>query len=485
MVPLSALPGTRGLPPATLSLLRLDARAAKPLQQQLLEQLRGAILDQSLRPRQQLPSSRALAAQLGVSRNTVLAVFDQLISEGYLQGSRGSGTYISAELPETFMRPVGRSVPVAPVRAAAVPPPSLVPRPFRPCMPSVAEFPLETWERLRRRVLNRKGSRLLMYCSPAGDEQLREQIALYLRDHRGVRCDPAQVIVTAGAQQAFGLIGRAMARRGQAIWFEDPGYIEARLAFENSGLVIVPQAVDSEGLTVPTWTTGAPQLVYTTPSRQFPLGHTMSLARRMAWLRFAAEHQAWIVEDDYDSEFRYEGRPLPSLQGLLPEARVIYVGTFSKALFPSLRMGYVVAPIERLRAFWEAKETADLHAPAIDQAVVAAFMREGHFVRHLRAMRTLYAERAEVFAEAARKEWRGLVTLDSIGAGLNVAGWVDEDRVERLSEAARARGYEAIPVSRYAVTAKVRPGFFFGFGAYPPALIRRSAHELGRFWRSA
>ena len=491
MEPLSTTVSTGTVPPATLSLVRVDARERRTLQEQLVDQLRRMILEHALRPGQQLPSTRSLADQLAVSRNTVLAVFDQLVSEGYLQGAHGSGTYVSAELPDRYLGvgPAGRAVResrVAPSIAGNVsvdsPPGAIVVKPFRPCVPSVAEFPVETWERLRRRVLNRSGVRLLQYGAPAGDERLREQIAIYLRDYRGVRCVADQIIVTAGAQQAFNLIGRALGGPGAGIWFEDPGYVDARLAFENAGMTIVPQGIDAEGLTIPAWRAGAPRVVYTTPSRQFPLGTTMSLARRMEWLRFAAQHDLWLVEDDYDSEFRYEGRPLPSLQGLMPEARVVYVGTFSKSLYPSLRMGYVVAPAAHVRNFWEAKETADVHNPSVNQAVLAEFMREGHFVRHLRKMRALYAERAETFAEAVAREWRGLLTLSSLGAGLNVAGWLASGDEAGYAKAAAEHGFQAIALGRYAVEAKLKPGFLFGFGAYTPAQIRRAAQELGAVW---
>ncbi|MCX6954328.1 MAG: PLP-dependent aminotransferase family protein, partial [Verrucomicrobia bacterium] len=366
--------------------------------------------------------------------------------------------------------------------AAPRPPGALPVKPFQPCVPSAAEFPLATWERLRRRVLGRRGVRLLQYGPPAGDERLREQIALHLRDYRGVRCRAEQVIVTAGAQQAFNLIGRVFAKPGAGVWFEDPGYIDARLAFASAGLRIVPQGIDGEGLTLPAWRAGSPGLVYTTPSRQFPLGTTMSLARRMDWLRFAAQHGLWLVEDDYDSEFRYEGRPLPSLQGLLPEARVIYVGTFSKALYPALRLGYLVAPAAHLRDFWEAKETADVHTASEPQALLAAFMREGHFFRHLRKMRGVYAERAAALAAAAAADWRGLLRLESVGAGLNVAGWLEGGDAAGFGAAAEARGFRLLPLQRYAIEAKLPPGFLLGFGAYSPAQLRRSVHELGQLW---
>jgi GntR family transcriptional regulator/MocR family aminotransferase len=504
MVPLLETNGKA--PPATLSLVRLDAQAGATLQEQLVEQLRRLILERALRPGQRLPSTRALAGQLGVSRNTVLAVFEQLLGEGYVEGTQGSGTYVSRELPDRYLgvgaaqarpavsgRAVAGNVPEPALTARAevtmpTPPTAIVVKPFRPCIPSVAEFPLEQWERLRRRVLGRSGVRLLGYGPVAGDERLREQIALHLRDYRGVRCTAQQIVITAGAQQAFNLIGRAMGGRGK-VWFEDPGYIDARLAFESAGLTIVPQPVDAEGLTIPTWRAGGPRLAYTTPSRQFPLGTTMSLARRVDWLRFASKHDTWVIEDDYDSEFRYEGRPLPSLQGLMPEARVVYVGTFSKCLFPALRMGYVVAPLEYLREFWEAKETADVHTPSIDQAVLAEFMREGHLYRHLRKMRTRYAERAEALAEAADQEWRGLITLASAGAGLNVAGWLEagagRDTEVEMTQVATTAGFQMIPLGRYALKAQVRPGFLLGFGAYPPGLIRKAAAELGQVWRTA
>jgi len=307
-------------------LLQLDADAARTLQDQLLDRLRKAILERRVRPGQRLPSTRLLARQLSVSRNTVLAVFDQLISEGYLRGSRGSGTYVSDELPDQLLRPSKDAKLLLPQSQEGPLPPAVIsPTAFRPCIPLVAEFPLERWESLRRRVLHRRGARLLHYSAPAGQERLREQISLYLRDYRGVRCEANQILVTAGAQQAFRIAARALSSLGKGVWFEDPGYPDARLAFEDAGLTGVPQPVDDEGLTLPRWQAGAPRMVYTTPSRQFPLGITMTLARRMEWLDFARRHDVWIIEDDYDSEFRYEGRPLPSLQGLLPETQVVYV----------------------------------------------------------------------------------------------------------------------------------------------------------------
>jgi GntR family transcriptional regulator/MocR family aminotransferase len=343
-------PETAAISPATLALLTLDHRSHEPLQDQLLAALRKLILERALLPGQRVPSSRALAQQLGVSRNTVLAAFDQLQSEGYFAGTRGSGTYVAPTLPEQFLKvsansprsgaasaiatsasrtvaKPGAQHEVSPAASAATGGAHFTwpARPFRPCVPSVAEFPIDVWESLRRRVLRRRGTRLLEYSVAHGDPALREQIAIYLRDYRGVRCEAEQIIVTAGAQQAFGLIARVMGGPGGGVWMEDPGYTDALSAFEAAGLTVHSLAIDPEGMVLPRTAKRGVSLAYMTPSRQFPLGVTMSLTRRMAWLNYAQQHGVWLIEDDYDSEYRYVGRPLPSLQGLAPETRVIYV----------------------------------------------------------------------------------------------------------------------------------------------------------------
>ncbi|MEO7700665.1 MAG: PLP-dependent aminotransferase family protein [Opitutus sp.] len=470
--------------PATLRLLRLDIRSPLTLQQQLLDNLRSLILQRKLSTGQRLPSSRALAKQLSISRNTVLAVFDQLTSEGYLRGIRGSGTSVAAELPESFLKTrltsniKGHSV----IPLPESPQPISV-RPFRPCVPSITEFPLEIWERIRRRVLTRRGAKLLNYGSPAGDRQLREQIASYLQDFRGVRCEAAQIIVTAGAQQAFCLVARTLGGQvSNIIWFEDPGYIDARLAFEEAGLCVVSRKIDEQGITVPTWEEGAPRLVYMTPSRQFPLGTTMSLARRLEWLEFARNHGVWIIEDDYDSEFRYEGRPLNSLQGLIPNTQVFYIGTFSKSLFPSLRIGYIVVPPSHLAAIWETKETMDVHSPLIDQSVLAEFIEQGHFARHLRKMRSVYAQRAHTFAESTREHWDSIVKVDSISSGLNVAGWLQGGDADMYAKTALAHGNQVLNIARYCRTVQLPPGFLFGFASTSVPQIRKAVQELARIW---
>jgi GntR family transcriptional regulator / MocR family aminotransferase len=478
MVPLSE---AQLSPPAVLPLLTLDAREKRSLQDQLCDRLRTAILEGALRAAQKLPSTRELSQRLSVSRNTVLAAYEQLTSEGYLKGSHGSGTYVACELPEPFLKTETRRAPLPQQTKPATGEPYVPAKPFRPCLPSIAEFPMDTWERLRRTVLGQRGTRLLQYGAPAGDAHLRNEIAVYLREHRGVRCQADQIIVTAGAQQAFGLIARACARKARAIWCEDPGYLDARDAFMSAGLQVVPIPVDAQGAVVPGRVRG--DLAYLTPSRQFPLCVTMSLDRRMEWLSFAERHQVWLIEDDYDSEFRYVGRPLPSLQGLVADARVIYVGTFSKALYPSLRVGYIVAPVALTQAILREKETADIHCPSIDQAVLAEFMRQGHFVRHLRKMRLIYAERAEFFTEATQNLWGRYMSFRKADAGLNTVGWLKAEKERHFSERAAAAGYQVLPLSRYAMKARLPAGLFFGFGAYPKGQSLRAIQELAEIWR--
>jgi GntR family transcriptional regulator/MocR family aminotransferase len=300
-----------------------------------------------------------------------------------------------------------------------------------------------------------------------------------------VRCQAEQVVITTGARQAFGLAAATLAPKGSGIWVEDPGYEDAWAAFSRSGLQLLHQAVDEHGLVVPRSRPTAAKLAYLTPSRQFPLGVTMSLDRRLEWLSFAAENNLWLIEDDYDSEFRYQGRPLPSLQGLVPDARVMYIGTFSKALYPSLRIAYAVVPAGTLEAFANAKYIADGRTPAIDQAVAAEFLREGHFVRHLRKMRTIYGERINVLQEAAQEHWRDHVEIRSTAAGLGVVGFLRPEAVDTDYAAVAAEaGYHVSALSTYAHQAKVPPGLVLGFAAYSAAAIRRAVRELAAAWNT-
>ena len=300
---------------------------------------------------------------------------------------------------------------------------------------------------------------------------MRRALATYLRDSRGVRCEAEQIVITAGAQEALSLIAVLLIKRNDEVWIEDPGYLGARAAFYRTEGKLVPVSVDAEGITIAS-ERRAPRLIYTTPSRQFPRGVTMSLSRRLALLEFARTAGGWIIEDDYDSEFRYLDRPMPSLQGLDQSGGVIYVGSFSKVLFPSLRIGYIVAPLNLVNSFRKLKEVGTGPVPAIEQATTAIFIEQGFFATHVRQMRKVYRERREAFIHEAKKYFSGLIDFPKIDAGMDVMGYLNENTSDiQLSRRFRAAGIDAPPLSAYSLR-ECEPGLLFGFTAYTSAQIR-------------
>jgi GntR family transcriptional regulator/MocR family aminotransferase len=352
---------------------------------------------------------------------------------------------------------------------------------FRPGIPALDAFPRDLWARMAARVYRHAGAGLLSYGEPAGYLPLRRAIAEYLRAARGVNCAAGQVIVTSGSQQALDLAARLLLDPGDAAWVEDPGYLGARGALTAAGVRCAPVPVDGEGLSVTGGEAIEPRarMAYVSPSHQYPLGVTMSLARRMALLAWARRRGAWIVEDDYDSEFRYAGRPLAALQGLDPAGRVIYIGTFSKVLFPALRMGYMVVPAAVVDAFAAARALADRHPPGPSQAVVAEFLSEGHFARHIRRMRTLYAERQAALVSAARRHFTGLLELSPADAGMHLVAWLPDGVDDReASRRAAAAGVSAPALSRYSVRAAVSPALLLGYAALNNRTIGQGAERL-------
>jgi GntR family transcriptional regulator/MocR family aminotransferase len=474
----------------------LDTTAATPLFRQLYEGLRQSILDGRLAPGVRLPATRGLAEELGVSRNTVLSAYEQLLAEGYLEGKAGSGTYVPRTLPEEMLQvqAPGKRRPTPSQRrrlsqrgellagsAPAVLPSSGVPRPFRPGIPALDAFPFETWNRLVAHYHRHPRRDLLNYNYSAGHAPLRRAIAAHLGPARAVHCDPEQVLVISGAQQGLDLIARILLDPGDAVWIEDPGYRSARAALQGAGATLVPVPVDSDGLDVAAGNARCPdaRLVYVSPSHQYPLGVTMSLTRRLALLDRARRADAWVVEDDYDSEFRYAGRPLAALQGLDRDGRVIYLGTFSKTLFPSLRLGYLVVPEDLVDSFMAARVVMDRQPPTLAQAVVADFIEEGHFLRHIRRMRTLYLERQEALLRAARREFDGLLDVPPCATGLHLMGWLPEGMDDReASRAAAQAGVEAPPLSSYFLDRCKRGGLLLGYAGSDVRQIREGVRRL-------
>jgi GntR family transcriptional regulator/MocR family aminotransferase len=465
---------------AAFAFVELDRESPVPLYQQLYAAFRGAILAGRLPPGTILPSTRSIADDLRVSRNTGARAFEQLLAEGYVVGRVGSGTYVAEDLPEeclaTRAGSEARSAPesAAPrlsVRgerlASAMQVLSAAPGagyPFRAGTPALDAFPYEVWSRLVAKRRNLPPREVLGWGDPAGYEPLRAAIADYLGAARGVRCDAEQVIVVAGSQQAIDVAARLLLDPGDAAWMEEPGYAGARASFLGAGLKVVPVPVDGEGLDVAAAIARAPRarMAYVAPSHQFPLGGTMGLARRLALLEWAERAGAWIVEDDYDSEYRYAGRPLAALQGLDRGGRVIYLGTFSKVLFPALRLAYLVVP-RRLAGAFRAARLLDA-APTFEQMVLADFIAGGHFVRHIRRMRALYAARQAALVREAARSLGGRLRVEPSDAGMHLIGWLPEGADDAaVARAAAERGVEVLPLSSFYACKPGRPGVLLGY----------------------
>ena len=484
--------------------LPLNSGSEVPYYIQLYDELRKSILQGALPAGIRLPSTRALAKQFSISRNTVTTAFDQLLAEGYLEGRAGSGTFVAGRLPEDLLtvHTKRRENPPAPKREPRLSKcaklmmqtplsASVVGsvgesgccRAFKPHLSAVDEFPVEAWIKISARCWRRPHSDLLGYGQAAGYRPLREQIAAYVKASRAVHCEPEQVIIISGSQQGLDLAARILVDPGESVWLEEPGYLGARAAFRSAGANLVPVPVDDEGLMVETGIAldRRARVVYVTPSHQYPLGATMSLCRRLALLEWAHRSSAWILEDDYDSEYRYSGRPLASLQGLDTQNRVIYIGTFSKVLLPSLRLGYLVVPPDLIEIFTCARGHADGHSPLVEQAVLAEFIAEGHFSRHIRRMRNLYEERQGYMVTALRQEAAGLLEVNATEAGMNLIGWLPEG-VDDRAMALRAAEFDvdATPLSRHALEPMKRGGLLLGYAALSKREISQGARKLAK-----
>jgi len=474
----------------TLEGLTLDRHARATLQEQLARRLKELVQRGILAPGEALPSTRALASELRVSRNTAVYAYDRLISEGYLDTRSRSGVFVSSCITLSRhshwpARPNGCDA-HSPAVTRHEPAALAAPLPFRPCQPDVGLFPLLMWNRLRGRALRREGRNILHYQAPcaAGLPALRQNVAEYLRDSRGVQCDWRQVVITSGSQQGLFILASLLLRPRDEVYMEDPGYVEARLAWRHAGARIHPGAIDEQGLRPPARVSDRLCVIYTTPSRQFPTGVSLSLARRLALIDLAGRVKSWIVEDDYDSELRYGAPPPPSLQSLDPNGRVIYVGTFSKLLFPSLRLGYVVVPAALVDDFVAAKHLIDDHLPLIDQATLALFLESGAFYSHIRRCRRAYAERQRLFMRLF--ETAGLpLAFEHTDGGMNLTGFLPEGTDDTAwSERLGAAGFDVPCLSRYAMKPG-RPGLVFGFTGFSPDVIRSSFERMRGLLASA
>ena len=448
-------------------MLNIADDASQPAYRRVAEAIREGIVTGRFRPGEKLPPTRTLAANLSMARNTVLEAYEQLVAEGYLAGRHGSGTYVAADLPDRAFHAPRASQHAAhqsapPVRLSrfaqrilAGEVPGHVARDdgaseydFRYGLPAFGEFPIDAWRALTKRVLDYPPKELMGYGPTEGLPSLREALARYLQRSRGVRCDASQVLVVNGSQQALDIAARVLFDPGDEVVIEEPCYQGARAAFAANGATIVPVRCDAEGIMVAELPEAA-KVAYVTPSHQFPSGAVMSASRRFELLAWAERSGAVVIEDDYDSEFRYVGRPLAALQGMDSAGRVIYTGTLSKVLLPALRLGYVVAPPALQPAITGAKWLTDRHVALLYQAVLALFIDEGHFERHLRRMRKIYERRREALIAAFARHFGARAVITGAESGMHVLVHIadvrDTDTFEREARQQGVGVYSARP----------------------------------------
>ena len=475
-----------------------------PLYQRVYRAARRAILNAELAPGTRVPSTRALATDLGVSRNTVILAYDQLLAEGYLTARGGSGTFVATDLPDDLSTVVRGDTGERQDRGvfsprlsrygrwqaslAATGIVSWEPRntplrfDFRYGRPNILDFPHDTWCRVLNKRARRASLRQLDYGPPEGREELRTAIAEHLWRSRGVVCTPHQVIIVNGSQQALDLAARTLLDPGDRAVIEEPYYPGARIAFEGAGAEIVSAAVDEDGFCVDSIVDEpAPRLAYVTPAHQFPSGATMPIQRRLDVLGWAESCGAMIFEDDYDSEFRYSGRPLEALQGLDRAGRVIYAGTFSKLMFPALRLGYLVLPAALVGPVSAAKASVDTGCPALEQLALADFMRAGHFDRHLRRSRTRNARRRAALLSALATYCGDRIEVAGANAGLHIIGWIRglaARRVAALRRRCAERGVGIYSVAPYYRKELKRAGLILGFSSLREQEIEEGVRRL-------
>lgn len=477
--------------------LSLDRNATVPLYHQILNGLRTAIADGQLPGGTRLPSTRLLACEWSVSRNSVVTVFETLANEGYLTSRVGDGTYVADNLPEENIRPTA----VEPVRQSGGGHPfrrlsergrllidqrvegfSERPRPFMPDVPDLRAFPLRMWLRLMNETSGRLTGGILAEVDNAGYEPLRRAIAQHVRTARGVHCTSHQVIVTSGSQQSLDLICRFLLDRGDPVWIEEPGYIGARRSIAGNGCRVVPVPVDSGGIDLDYAARNLPaaKMIFVSPSRQYPLGFTMSVERRQQLIALSHKTGAWLLEDDYDSEFRYSGHSLPAIQSMDRSGRVIYIGTFSKTLLPSFRLGYVVVPPDLAEEFACARAAVDRHAPIIEQMVLAEFMDRGMFQAHIRRMRNLYRGRQQAMIGLLADELGVRLSGPAIETGMHLVVPLRPDADDCRIARSGGDGMIARPLSIYYAGRDKPKGLLFGFAAFTEAEIEERRGDLRR-----
>ncbi|WP_374372020.1 PLP-dependent aminotransferase family protein [Dongia sp.] len=489
----------------SLIAISLDSSQPEPLFRQLYTELRQAILVGRLRSGDRMPASRALADELGISRNTALAAFEQLASEGYLVTREGSGTFVADNLPDLaprsrdrLKRELSTTSPAPEIaQRSAILLDAVRARPetpggkwwpcFAPGFSDHTDFPFALWGRLLGRAWRNPKQELVIGGDPGGYPPLRAAIAQYLRQARGIDCAPEDILIVSGIRQAVDLTCRLLLETGDAAWIERPGFPGLGAAIAAGGGRLVHVTVDEEGLDIADGLRQAPKarLACVAPSHQYPLGVVMSLQRRLALLAWARDAKAWILEDDYDSEFRYAGRPLAALRSLDRDGRVIYVGTLSKLLFPSLRVGYLVVPPALSDAFRRARAIVDDQPAMATQPALAAFFEDGHLAAHVRRMRKRYAHRQRLLLDAARDHFGDRIALRPDVAGLHLvadygAGILRARSDTAISAQLAEAGLTVPPLSAYDVGPSKRQGLMFGYAAVPDDKIASGIKAIAR-----
>jgi len=483
----------RKAPSGLTPVFQVQKRAPNSLYQQIYEGYRKAIVDGALRTGQRVPSTRVLALELGISRMPVLNAYSQLLAEGYFESRIGSGTVVSPSLPQRISspRPATAVKGLNPARRRVSKRSSnlLSARqfrtlrgmgPFNVSQIAFDGFPLSLWNSLVTRHARHAGAWSLDYGDPMGLKDLRNSIAEYLRTARGVRCEAHQVMIVSGSQQGLEITGRVLLDPGDHVWMEEPGYRFAHTVFRFSGCTIAPVPVDAEGLNVAAGIRKCPQAraALVTPSHQYPLGVTMTASRRLQLLDWAESNGSWIIEDDYDSEYRYEGMPVTSLQGLDRNSRVVYIGTFSKVLFPSLRIGYLVVPEDLVDRFLAARFALDIGPATFQQAVLADFIAEGHFARHIRRMRSVYAERRNALIENLGRQFGTAAKVMGADAGMHLSVMLDGICDQQISKRAAQQKLWLVPLSPFYLMKNARQGFILGFGSTSVEEMPSAVHKI-------
>lgn len=478
--------------------LVINRKNKTPAYRQIYEGLRNIILNRQIREGQRLPSSRILAEDLGISRNIVLLAYEQLALEGYINSGVGSGSYVSKNLDQIMTGAKHKTLPPAVKGDEAK---SLVNLkhplseninnkesekssviPFQNGIPSFDQFPFKQWVKCANKVFREFEFLHLGYDDAQGFYPLRQSIAAYLRTNRALQCEPEQIIITNGAQQAINMIAKLLVKKNDLFWMEDPGYVNAKAAFMEEGASPCYIPLTKNGINVDWAIKNYPKanLVYLTPSNQFPTGGTLPLSKRIQLLNWAHKNNMWIIEDDYDSEFRYSKKPVASLQGLDNYGRVIYLGTFSKILFPALRIGYLVLPsVEIAKSFSKAKSFFDRQNSITDQAILHEFMKEDFFASHLRKMRILYKKRQDFLCSQIDKYGKGIIRVEKQDSGMHLIGWLPDGTDDKMiSDSLQTYNIISTPLSRYANKFKTKPGLILGYTSFNEKYLKEYSIKL-------